>query len=84
MQKKKSKIKKLEKYCWGRFIFVAWAQLRRGPEGLLAAAGRKEKEKKENKLLFLVVVCTIWIIKVGARTSAMHKTSLDLSLKGLQ
>lgn len=89
MQKKKLKIKKLEKYCWERFIFVAWAQLRRGPEGLLAAAGRKEKEKKEkkrkeNKLLFLVVVCTIWIIKVGARTSAMHKTSLDLSLKGLQ
>lgn len=58
-------------------------------QGLLAAAGRKEKGKKgkkrkENKLLFLDVVCTIWIIKVGARTSAMHKTSLDLSLKAVE
>lgn len=59
-------------------------------QGLLAAAGRKEKEekkgkkRKENKLLFLDAVCTIWIIKVGARTSAMHKTSLDLSLKAVE
>lgn len=72
MKREKREKKKRIRYL-GKISFCHAVVLDGAPQlGEAKTPGNSEKEKKKKTLLD--VVCTIWRIKVGARSSAVHKT----------